>query len=269
MNRLLILTLSLKEILTLVFVRWWVPYHTIPPWYTIPYALVFVRWWVDQIWEFPEQWQLPGDPIHSRSTSTLIINSRYFLFHILLLNQKCSIHQKKASFFHRLRISPIQFPFVPKWLDTACNQTLAGRSQSQTVAAHFSPNLSPKNQQIKGRLACNQIWPFVVPACQTVSDCCGFGTLSKKSVLTSSKVWIWSEHLRDKCQSFSKLFLRTKRQFLHLDKRQRPGGISSGLFCAPLNQSRLQSGITKLLHMCTYSFACKNAQMDYTILKKW
>ena len=73
-------------------------YHTIP-WYTIPYALVFVRWWVDQIWEFPEQWQLPGDPIHSRSTSTLIINSRYFLFHILLLNQKCSIHQKKLLFF--------------------------------------------------------------------------------------------------------------------------------------------------------------------------
>ena len=107
MTKLLILTLSLKEILTLVFVRWWVHSGTVPQYHSTT-VLVFVRWWVDQIWEFPEQWQLPGDPIHSRSTSTLIINSRYFLFHILLLNQKCSMHQKKLFFSHRLYISPIQ-----------------------------------------------------------------------------------------------------------------------------------------------------------------
>ena len=262
MNKLLILTLSLKEILTLVFVRWWVNSSI----YSILLCEVVGGPNMGVSWAVATSGGSNPFKIH------LHAHHQFQIFSISHSPPQSEMFNapKKALFFSQIvhQSNPIQFPFVPKWLDTACNQTLAGRSQSQTVAEHFSPNLSPKNQQIKGRLACNQIWPFVVPARQTVSDCCGFGTLSKKSVLTSSKVWIWSEHLRDKCQSFSKLFLRTKRQFLHLDKRQRPGGISSGLFCAPLNQSRLQSGITKLLHMCTYSFACKNAQMDYTILKK-
>ena len=143
--------------------RWgqgsWTTFSTFPYPRKIPQRnfdlLAFVRWLGDQIWEFPEHRQFPGDPIQDSPPSSSIQND-----------------PQTSQCFQKIWL-----------LIVKSNKTVQSQKVTKFLSVeHFSPNLSiekPTNQ-VKACRQSNQIWSFVLRTCQLWSALVLFSPQSKE-----------------------------------------------------------------------------------------